>query len=492
MKPALLRERDPASPPRSLQWLDASLPLFVLLFGGFLGLALIKFGNPVILDHRIPIPKGFDEWLSQPWPVGWANVTLLLLGLWAGMLFAAQSKFRAILAVHRVTLVASFAWLLWQYVSSTRTVDRALTAQTMPQLAGCVACFAMGLLILGRVPVLHLLWFGLLAGLCFSLVRGANQHLFEFKRDRQTLVEGEKSGWKDFPPEILRQMEQDGLIVQTPQGYKAHEAILLKLSRGRVNGTLVYPNAFAGAILLLLPIALELAWRLRALLRPSLSLLPFLLTALLGFSCLYWTGSKSGWLIALATLVVVVIARAPLKARSKGLWVSGLLLLGFAFFWLRFGSYFAEGARSVGARFDYWRAALHVVGDNPLFGTGPGTFQRPYARLKSADSEMARLVHNDYLEQASDSGIPGALAYCTWIGGILWAGWNQMRRSALLGVAVGVLAWFAQGLVEFGLYIPGLAWTAFTLGGILCAIPPRALENNSTIDPHRAQPQSPA
>jgi len=34
----------------------------------------------------------------------------------------------------------------------------------------------------------------------------------------------------------------------------------------------------------------------------------------------------------------------------------------------------------------------------------------------------------------------------------------------------GVLAWFIQGFGEFSLYIPALAWTAFTLMGCLAGL----------------------
>jgi hypothetical protein len=32
---------------------------------------------------------------------------------------------------------------------------------------------------------------------------------------------------------------------------------------------------------------------------------------------------------------------------------------------------------------------------------------------------------------------------------------------------IGVTGWFTHGLVEFGLYIPALAWTGFSLAGLL-------------------------
>ena len=147
-------------------------------------------------------------------------------------------------------------------------------------------------------------------------------------------------------------------------------------------------------------------------------------------------------------------------------------MLGLAAFALRFQSYFAAGATSVGARFDYWRAAAQTTMANPVLGSGPGTFQRPYARLKAPESEMARLVHNDYLEQFSDSGVVGGALYLAWIGMVVAALAKGLARATdplSFALALGLVGWFAQGFVEFGLYIPALAWTAFTIAGTLLA-----------------------
>jgi O-antigen ligase len=86
---------------------------------------------------------------------------------------------------------------------------------------------------------------------------------------------------------------------------------------------------------------------------------------------------------------------------------------------------------------------------------------------------MARLAHNDYLEQFSDSGIVGVLAYSAWISLALIAIGKKIWFSHdLFAFAIfsGLLAWFAQGLGEFSLYIPALAWTAFTLLGSLVGL----------------------
>ena len=47
--------------------------IFAGLFGSFLGLALLKFGNPPITEKWVNAPASFwDLLLGYPWPIGWA------------------------------------------------------------------------------------------------------------------------------------------------------------------------------------------------------------------------------------------------------------------------------------------------------------------------------------------------------------------------------------------------------------------------------------
>ena len=81
---------------------------------------------------------------------------------------------------------------------------------------------------------------------------------------------------------------------------------------------------------------------------------------------------------------------------------------------------------------------------------------------------MTRLVHNDYLEQASDSGLPGLALYATFIGVALGRTFRRTKRDwQRFAVWLGVLGWSMQGLLEFGLYLPALAWPALALLGWL-------------------------
>jgi hypothetical protein len=506
--------------------------LFALLFGLFLGLTIWKFGNPVILDHKIIPPASLAEWWAYAWPPHWSHWILLPLAIAGGWLaFTGKARWPGT----RWLWLLPLLWFGWQLLSASHTVDAFLTATTLWQFGGCVACFFIGALVLGRERALRWLLVGVLAAFTFCLVRAVDQKLFEFPVSRRMLVEGERVGWTNFPPELLLEMKydktiittnnvimassnliakyytpslllemkhdgvnvvtnnvddtnqivvvspklltedlfskmkRDGVIVSTNGLDMANPAILGRIIKGRVMGTLVYPNALAGVILMLLPVSLALAFNSTRQFKRPIRTAVIALTCLLGGLGLFWSGSKAGWLLAMA-LAGIWLFRLNWSARLKWTLLTTVLLVGLAAFALRFHNYFSAGATSVGARFDYWRAAVQTARANPLFGTGPGTFMRPYEQIKSPEAEMSRFVHNDYLQQFSDSGIIGGICYVTWIAlALVTAGQRAWRSGGYLqfSLFLGLFGWFVQGLVEFSLFVPALAWTAFTLLGVL-------------------------
>jgi len=437
---------------------------FALLFGLFLGLGIWKFGNPVILDRQIATPA---DLLNDAWPIHWSGWLLLPLAVLGLALPAARAGrwprpgWLGLLPL---------AWLGWQFLSATNTVDAALTTATLWQFSGCVACYFLGLRVLARADAWRGLLPGLFAALTFCLIRAVDQHVFEYPQNYQTLVEGSQNGWTNFTAAALADMRTNRILIISNGLELPSPVILTKFAHGRVSGTLVYPNALAELILLLLPLALTLSLTATKSLKPAIRLAVIGLTAALGGAAFFWTGSKLGWLIALGVAGLYLLRR-DWPQRLKVVAVAAVLVLGLGVFAVRFHSYLSAGATSVGARLDYWRAAVQTTANEPVLGTGPGTFQRPYARLKAPDSEMARLTHNDYLEQFGDAGIPSGLAYTAWIAlALATVGKKLWRTGDAAGFAVfaGLLAWFAQNFGEFGLYIPALAWTAFTLLG--CAV----------------------
>ncbi len=470
-----------AAPPKSPAKKFSATEIYAAIFGLFLGLAIWKFGNPVVLEQIIHPPADWQNFWNDAWPIAWANTLLVVVTLIGGVLLFAN-PFRWLAG--RWLWILPLIWLAWQFFSAAQSQYHDLTTPTLWQYAGCVICYFLGALVTGPQRRWRWLLIGVFAALAFCLVRATDQRLFEFPRERQMLVESQQAGWTNMTPALFLELKQENVIINTNGVDVANPVILAKYEKGRVSGTLVYPNALAGIVLLLLPAALALIWQITRTMRPLVCYAAMGLSVFLGLAGLFWSGSKSGWLIALA-IGVFWLLRLNWSRQLKWLVVIALVGGGLAVFGLRFQSYFAKGATSVGARFDYWHAAARTAIDHPALGTGPGTFQRPYAQLKRPESEMARLVHNDYLEQFSDSGLVGGLAYVAWLGLLLWTighcAWVKMDWVEF-AIFAGLLAWFLQGFIEFGLFIPALAWTAFTLSGCLLA----SLPGTAGVPPARA------
>lgn len=412
--------------------------LFAALAGACFGLVVLKVGNPVVLEHLLAPPSTTEEVIYQSWPTSWGCAVLTVACL------AASAVVRFQTSAPKWAVYLPLVWFGWQLLAATQTVDATLTRLALAHFTACMASFYLGLFALSRVRRLDIFWAGLAAGFLAVLFVGLMQHHGGLEETRRFLYESGE--WQKMSPDLRARMSSD-----------------------RIFATLVYPNAFAGVILLLLPVTLALATRITERLGNIFRGVIVGSVAYLGIACLVWSGSKAGWLIALG-FGLVVVGRMDMPRKVKlgfVVLVAGLGLAGFA---IKFDEYFRKGARSVGARFEYWQAALQTAESHPMFGTGPGTFAVSYKRLKRPEAEMARLAHNDFLQQASDSGWIGFLAYLAIITGslvLLYRDSNKFKPVGWFPAWLGVTGWAAQSVVEFGLYIPALAWPSFLMLGWL-------------------------
>ncbi len=461
---AAMSKHPPVPPLQENRWPT----IFSGLAGAWLGLSLLKFGNPVILEGVIEGPKTFSDWLQQSWPVTWGYALLGLVVL-AGLKVA-----RFGIRSPSFIVWLPLAWLGWQCLSATQSVDPHLTAATVPHFTACVVGFYVGFFALSQVRRLGLFWLGLLAGFALVLTGGFSQHYGGMEATRQFVQENEKTRWRGLPLEELQGLEKNHILIKTEDGYVTNPEVLRKLDGKRISSTLVYPNTLAGVILLFLPLSLVVLWQRCGGLPRMLREVLVGLVAYMGLACLIWSGSKAGWLIALV-MCALLFFQLPLRRVHQLLLLGIFLMLGLAAFFLKHEKYFQAGATSSGARLDYWRAALKTAQMHPGLGSGPGTFMSQYRKLKLPESEMTRLAHNDYLQQASDSGWVGCVLFLVLIAGsvvILFRNTFAEANGLKYAVWLGVLGWALQSFVDFGLYIPALAWPVFVFLGWLWANPP--------------------
>jgi O-antigen ligase len=243
------------------------------------------------------------------------------------------------------------------------------------------------------------------------------------------------------------------------------------MASDRIYSTFVYANAFAGGLVLLLPVTLVFLWRLSPKVRRPIRIAFVAILGGCGLACLYWSGSKAGWLVAL-TAGLIALWHSALPRKWKLRLIGAILVVGLLGFAVKYAAFFQKQRNSVGARFIYWRGALQIIAQHPIVGTGPGTFSIPFAQIKPPDAEMARLCHNDYLEQGSDSGVFGLISYATMILTFITLLYRYSTRKHPVdwlpfAVWLGLFSLALHSLVEFHLYIPSLAWPMFFLMGWL-------------------------
>ena len=468
--------------------------IFLILTGVWLFTALFLFGNPVILDYLHP-PKFVilgEENRSNARP--YLGI-LAVLGLACVLGFSrlAKPRFRLPAGVPKWLAWLPAAWLGWQLLSFLQTENLAMSLATVIHFASCLAAFYLGLFVLGRMRLAKLTLWGAALGLLLNLADACVEKFGGLEQTRDSIIAEIESGKLDpekvsakarestgaIPPEIEKEIA--ALPPETAAKVRQLPLELVKrMYSTRLYGHMFYPNALAGVILLLLPVSLALLlgqarWgRLRFTLALGL--------AVVGLACLYWSGSKAGWLIAIVLLGAWFL-HWPLSNKLKLGLAGAAMGLGLAGFAVKYADYFDRGATSVGARFGYWRAAAQTAMEEPLLGTGPGTFQLAYKRHRAPDAEPTRLTHNDYLQQASDSGWPGFALYAAFVG---WTAWVLARRRmddpVRMAARLGLLAWVLQGFVEFGLYIPASAWPAWLMLGWLLAEPPNRFDKSAATE----------
>jgi O-antigen ligase len=468
--------------------------VFLILTGVWLFTALFLFGNPVILDY-LHAPKSVLLGGESPSNIRPYLGILAVLGLACVLGFSrlAKPKLSLPLGVPKWIVWLPAAWLGWQLLSFLQTENEAMSRATVIHFASCLAAFYLGLFVLGRMRLAKLALWGATLGLMLNLADACIEKFGGLEQTRNNIIEQIESGkldpetlpakardaGKTIPPEIEKQ------IVTLPPGTAAKVRqlpieLVKRMYSTRLYGHMFYPNALAGVILLLLPVSLALVlgqgrWRLpRTVLALGL--------AAVGLACLYWSGSKAGWLIAIALLGAWFL-HLPVPKKLKLSLAGAAMVLGLAGFAVKYADYFDRGATSVGARFGYWSAAAQTAMKEPLLGTGPGTFQIAYKRHRAPGAEPTRLTHNDYLQQASDSGWPGFALYAAFIGGAAWVlARRRLNDPVLIAVRLGLLAWTLQGFVEFGLYIPALVWPAWLMLGWLLAAPTNQFDKSAATE----------
>ena len=125
-------------------------------------------------------------------------------------------------------------------------------------------------------------------------------------------------------------------------------------------------------------------------------------------------------------------------------------------------------------RWSYWVAAVKMGVSNVWLGYGPGSFGVVYPRFKLDWGGQTQLAHSHFLQIFAEGGLFALTGWIAW-----WFGWIFSKRNPYgghssrpilrWGIAVGLIAFLAHGLVDFDFFVPGITIQALFLCATLWA-----------------------
>lgn len=274
----------------------------------------------------------------------------------------------------------------------------------------------------------------------------------------------------------------------------------------RASGFYVCPNHYAGLLEVLAVTAASFAFFGRIGTKRRMLLLYFVPVALAGMAI---SGSRGGYLsIGCAFLVFLILGLSVIHRTTPQRFLtitalSGITcvaLIGLGIFLMKKDALLAgrigTTLQFTNMRTYLWDAAMRQFHDNPVFGTGSGTYYYLGRLYRHPAVEPDPVwVHNDYIHLLAEYGVTGAVLAAFFLGSHVFYGLWSMRRilqkrlveanaatsnSLALNLAAlaGVTAMIAHSVVDFNLHIPGNALVVAVLFGIL-ANPPHARERSA-------------
>jgi O-antigen ligase len=287
-------------------------------------------------------------------------------------------------------------------------------------------------------------------------------------------------------------------LVQYLTGWQRIFGYVKKYDLEEATGTYINRNHYAGLLEMVFPLALALAfyefWKLRSKRRTaesSLHRIAFWLSiAVVIFAALIYSRSRMG--IAAAFLSVMVMLGLTWTSKLYG---KAPLILSVAFLVLSVGLVAWIGAGSVVERFQnageeyglgdhtrisIWRDTLKLIRQDPVIGTGFGTFPIAFTAVQTTFlGEFVNHAHNDYLELASDLGIPVALGLTACFAWMLVRTARTSRpadrsidRFLALGCVGSMAAILLHSVADFNLYIPANALVFASILGMAMSLKP--------------------
>lgn len=218
----------------------------------------------------------------------------------------------------------------------------------------------------------------------------------------------------------------------------------------------------------------------------------------LGLSAVWLTGSRGGLIAAGLGLIALLLM---IRTKGQAAKVAAGLGLAFLVTFSLLGAGSDEGTSGVADRaepatqtaqfrFDHWRAAVGMFVDQPLTGTGLGSYGPVAPEFAPPETPLTAFAHNELVEHLGEGGLAIALPLLAGLVAVSWMGLRIMLRpgaSASQAISAGAVPMFVtlatHALIDFDWAYPILvALLGISIGLIMAARQEDAPPISSTVN----------
>jgi O-antigen ligase/predicted Zn-dependent protease len=252
-----------------------------------------------------------------------------------------------------------------------------------------------------------------------------------------------------------------------------------------LKGTFVNPDTFSILPLVALCLVLGLVERASTVVTlTNLGLASFLLMTVFATGC---RASMLGFFVGGATFITSLLRYRKGKTEKTQLLVGFPLLLtlfaipvvgfkfSFSYKWTRILE--TNAAEMEAIRFELFQYGWKAILNNPIFGSGPGTFGLSYQTVRPPDHNFMyiNIAHNDFLEVGTEAGVPGLLLWFALSWFAFMTPFKLIRKGRLPteAAAIGgaVVALFTYSMFNFIIVQRPVLWTQLWLFGLALSFP---------------------
>jgi O-antigen ligase len=280
---------------------------------------------------------------------------------------------------------------------------------------------------------------------------------------------------------------------------------------GRGSGTYVCPNHFAGFLEMVLGLVVARAIFLRneskSIERATILKVVTVYGSVMIAGGLIVTMSRGGWLAGgVGLLAMLCLGGITSKSLVPKLAIVGAVVAcagGFLWSVDSVRNYLLKtvtvdldkqqvtlGDPSLGGRIYMWKGTLPLIRENPVLGTGIGSWKWEFQKYHSPQIfSFPDYAHNDYLNLASDYGLIGVIllmfvfaAFFTHAFKVVRRSQSSDERAFAIGAISGVISILVHSFFDFNLHILANSTLLAAMMGSVAAIPIKPSPEKSSSD----------